>query len=426
MVAPEWASARPPEAQGIWDEILRPVAAGLEQDANRLSHEMLDYIGPHLPELFPDPESVEENRASAEASIRAAARMLETGSDPERVPLPPATVAYVQESARRGVPFPSLLRSYRLGHEAMTDELVDRIAEAADPKALAAATKLCNAWVFGFVDAALTASEEVYDAEQERWLHSAAASRAETIRAILSGRQRDPGLASKRLGYRLDGEHVGAIAWLDAAPDGANPIARLERDLEQVGNSIGAERRILHPLGLLAVAAWFRAPAGFDSAALERAGADRRPDRVRIAIGEPGDGLDGFRRTHEEAAQARRVASLAGLGAGTLTRYDQVALRSLATANLPEAREFVERELGGLAANDDVSVRLAATLRAYLDELASRGRTAKRLGIHENTVSNRVRQAEEVLGRPVEERNLELRVALAIADLVRSADGATA
>ena len=151
--------------------------------------------------------------------------------------------------------------------------------------------------------------------------------------------------------------------------------------------------------------AWFGSSRGFDAAALEAATFDpRSAPGVRLALGEPGSGLDGFRRSHEEAAQARRVASLAGRPPGAITRYRQVALRALATADLPRAREFVQRELGPLAADDDVSLRLAGTLRAYLDEQASRSRAAKRLGIHENTVSYRVRQAEELLGRRVDER----------------------
>ena len=57
-------------------------------------------------------------------------------------------------------------------------------------------------------------------------------------------------------------------------------------------------------------------------------------------------------------------------------------------------------------------------MRTYLDENGSRGRTAKRLSIHENTVAYRLRQAEELLGRSVEKRTLELRVALALVDLI--------
>ena len=136
---------------------------------------------------------------------------------------------------------------------------------------------------------------------------------------------------------------------------------------------------------------------------------------VRIAIGEPGHGIGGFRQSHNEAVQARRVAELAGRPPGTVTRYARVALAAIATADLDQARTFVQRELRGLAADDDLTTRLAATLRTYLDEHSSRSRTAKRLGIHENTVSYRIKQAEEILGRSVDQRTLELRVALALA-----------
>jgi DNA-binding PucR family transcriptional regulator len=57
-------------------------------------------------------------------------------------------------------------------------------------------------------------------------------------------------------------------------------------------------------------------------------------------------------------------------------------------------------------------------VRTYLDENGSRGRTAKRLTVHENTVAYRLRQAEELVGRSVEKRTLELRLALTLADIV--------
>ena len=83
------------------------------------------------------------------------------------------------------------------------------------------------------------------------------------------------------------------------------------------------------------------------------------------------------------------------------------------------------RELGGLTASDDATLRLAATLRTYLEERSSRSRTAKRLGIHENTVSYRIRQAEEILGRSADERTLELRVALSLTHVVKPSTGAS-
>ena len=109
---------------------------------------------------------------------------------------------------------------------------------------------------------------------------------------------------------------------------------------------------------------------------------------------------------------------MAGRPEGSVTRYLDISLCALATADVDHARAFVARELGALAACDDTTRRLAATVRTYLDQNGSRGRAARRLNVHENTVAYRLRQAEEILGRSVDKRTLELRVALAVVDLV--------
>jgi DNA-binding PucR family transcriptional regulator len=116
---------------------------------------------------------------------------------------------------------------------------------------------------------------------------------------------------------------------------------------------------------------------------------------------------------------ARRVAQRAKKRSGSLTRYSRVALASLASADLEEARWLVERELGPLACDDDDMLRLAATLRVYFEEGSSLERAARRLGVHKNTVNNRVRRARELLGPSLDERPLEVQVALVLSRLVR-------
>jgi DNA-binding PucR family transcriptional regulator len=54
------------------------------------------------------------------------------------------------------------------------------------------------------------------------------------------------------------------------------------------------------------------------------------------------------------------------------------------------------------------------TLAVYLRENQSRTRTAEVLQIHPNTVSYRVRQAEELLQRTFERDTVDLQVALAV------------
>ena len=417
---PEWKRAQDPAQRRAWEQVLRPVAGELAIRAREMSVDVVSAIGARLADLMSDGEAFEANRASTEASILGFADVLERGADPETASLGAATLAYAQEGAQRGVPLTTLIRSYRLGHAAVWERLGQMIAKRATGDELVVATELCSAWMFAYVDAALCAAEDFYSAERERWVRSTAAIRAETIDTILAGAPIDQGLASRRLGYELDRQHTGLVAWLQAHEEGQDTHTAMEAAFGDIREQLGATRTLLHPLGILSMAAWITTAEAPSARQLDDLRFDMHTaSGVRVAIGEPAHGIAGFRQSHIEATEARRVAELAHRPPGTITRYAQVALTAIATSDLDQARTFVQRELQGLAGDDDSTRRLTGTLRTYLDEHSSRSRTAKRLGIHENTVSYRIKQVEEALGRSVDQRTLELRVALAVSNLVR-------
>jgi DNA-binding PucR family transcriptional regulator len=144
----------------------------------------------------------------------------------------------------------------------------------------------------------------------------------------------------------------------------------------------------------------------------------RIPSGVRVAVGSPGAGIEGFRASHIEAAEAHRLALLPGRAEREMTYYRDVELPALLTADLERARSFVARELGELASEDPSVRRLRETLRLYLHTWGSHMRTAQLLHVHQNTVAYRIRRAEELLGRPAAERRHELETALLLADLL--------
>jgi PucR-like helix-turn-helix protein/diguanylate cyclase with GGDEF domain len=419
-VEPELHGAPSPQAHRAWEQVLRPLALNLASNAHALSVAMLDQIRPQLPDLFPDPEAVESNRASSEANIRAFAELLADGGDPHTTELPPETIAYARDGARQRTPLTALMRSYRLGHAMMTDVLQREIIARADTaEALTEALALFTTYSFAYIDTALILTDQTYAAERERWARSAAAVRAETIEAILAGHQSDARTAGRRLGYELDREHIGVLAWLDVAPTEADPLGILETAIDTLKTAVGGSSSLVQPTGLLAATAWLSSSAALENPPLNQLphGPTATPG-VRVALGQPARGLAGFRTSHAEATHARRVATLTQAPPGSITSYEHVALQAMATIDPDQAHAFVHRQLGALAASDDTSLRLIDTLQVYLDEHASRSRAAKRLGVHENTISYRIRQVEEILGRSVEDHTLELRVALALADSV--------
>ena len=376
-----------------------------------------------IPELFPDETWVEVQLSSNEAGLRNIARTIAEGRDPGSIELPLETVAYARAAARQGFAVASLMRIYQLSQGILWEELQRELSvRAASQEELAEAHGMLTAWIFGYVDTAMGLAIDAYTQERERWLRSATARQAEMIEAILSGRQTDAAVAGAAIRYELEREHIAVAAWLEEAPEDAETTIPLEAAIAEAGEALGANGILTQPRGLLATLGWVSTGKTFDPETLDGSllvGAAE--NGVRLAIGEAGRGIRGFRESHEGAEQARRVAILQGRPPGSVTRYPRVALAALGTSDQAQARAFVIRQLGPLADADETSQRLAATLRAYLDEHASRSRAAKRLGVHENTISYRVRQAEEILGRSVDEDTLELHVALVLAPVVLDA-----
>jgi DNA-binding PucR family transcriptional regulator len=249
---------------------------------------------------------------------------------------------------------------------------------------------------------------------------SASAGRADAIDAILDGRELDERRASTRLRYALDRDHVAMIVWKSDPQPGADSLQECDAAAAEIADQIGADGVLLRPLGVIAACVWLSRRAPFGRAAIDGVRMSSKIDPgVRIAFGEPGAGLEGFKRTQAQAEDARRVWALSR-SSRKVTHYGRVALTAITTADPDQARMFVTQTLGDLAADDDAARRLSSTALLYLEENASPGRVAKRLGIHENTVSYRIKQAEGILGHPIEERALEVKVALALLPALRS------
>jgi DNA-binding PucR family transcriptional regulator len=189
----------------------------------------------------------------------------------------------------------------------------------------------------------------------------------------------------------------------------------MERTAAAVAKSLGAGTPLTVAQGRhLACWAGRRSEPELSRLRLPRTGARG----LSVAAGTPAPGVEGFVLSHREALSARRVALLRGDGEGAVATYPDLGLEALFAEDPEAARRFAARELGPLAAGDDATVRFASTVAIFLEEGSSFVRSGRRLGIHANTVAYRVRRAESLLGRPVTERQLELRVALRLTRLL--------
>lgn len=95
-----------------------------------------------------------------------------------------------------------------------------------------------------------------------------------------------------------------------------------------------------------------------------------------------------------------------------MSSYAELALVDTMSGDLDLARAFVATELGALAVEGRREDEARRALLAVLDAQGGLAAAGEELGIHRNTVLQRMRRAEERRGRPATERVAELHAAL--------------
>lgn len=307
--------------------------------------------------------------------------------------LPASARELVLELARRRLDLPVLLTVYRTAQQESWDYATSVVREA--PATLDHEALLIEFWgrAGAWLDASVEESVLLHQAEVRRIEQRGDAQRFQLVSALLDGEPQDPGALSAALGgYPLAGDHV-ALVLHALTPDGIGQLEPVARRLA------GRNRGVVVRPGGRELWAW-TAPHEHDVSDIDAA-------LVRVSLGGPAHGLDGFLTSHREARAALPVA----LARPTpLTRYDDVAALTLLTADPDAAERFVRRTLGGLAEPD--ADRLRETVRAVLTTPGGAEAAARRIGVHKNTVRYRVTAAERVLGGRLQERVGDLVLAL--------------
>ena len=365
----------------------------LERRADELADEVMARVRDRLPPWMREPDAFSASRAFTRHSVAAELEAWRAGGAlPESCPDVDAQGARL--GARAGAPLDVLLRGYRTGHAVQWEawfELVER--HQLDPDERRALLSEASSFLFDYADRLASFVTIEYSDERERVLRSREQRRVHLVRDLLDG---SPAPADE-VDYEIEARHVGLVAWGADAAEVARELARVsDRALLLVSAVDGTWW------------AWLggnRALDGRGRAALERM---RPPPGTQVAIGLEEPGREGFRRTHRQALAAERVGKRTG---AALTAFESIALETLAAADEPEAHAFVARELDPLG-SDARAQRLRETLRAYFSAGHNAAATAAALGVHEQTVANRLRAVEALIGRPVAARSAELETAL--------------
>lgn len=229
--------------------------------------------------------------------------------------------------ARRGYDIAVLQRCYRtLQRICWAEIMTSACREISDPPLLAAALEFQWDHLSRTVSWATERAESSFVAEVERHASTAQARRRGIVESILREERVDAERATTQLGHNLHIQQTGVVLW---APDGGSDAASpLESLAGAIARTVGAPAPLTLAAGGRLLWMWLATPHPPDLSTVSRIGALQGPEpTVRVALGVPTPGVDGFRTSHREALRAYRIA-IAGAGSAA-TLYRDVELINL-------------------------------------------------------------------------------------------------
>jgi hypothetical protein len=374
------------------DEFL-PLVAELEGSLDALKLTVFERLREALPvwmvdTLFAGEEIVEFIRDSLRTELRGFRR----GVLPDRCPEADALAA---RSAARVGELKALLSGYRIAQMVLWEawlELVDgSVGEAARRHDL---LRHGSEYFFRYAGLLSDYVTDLYQRELEQAVRSGEQRRFHAIRSLLEEKP----LVGFQLDVDLEQHHLGIVSWGRAGGTAARELAA----------ALGRPLVMVSPFD----DSWW----GWISGSQPLGGAEERalkrfepPAGSGVALGLEAYGEAGFRATNRQALRARWVARKTDR---SMVLYSDVAVEALASDNRVDARAFVAHELRGIDDDSPASRRIRETIAAYFAAEHNAASAAAALGVHQQTVANRLRAAEERLGHPVGVRRVELETAL--------------
>jgi DNA-binding PucR family transcriptional regulator len=395
------------------EKLVSATAAAVGSRLGQVTEDLVDLMIREIVPLRDDERVVRLLYASVEENVATLLHTFEHGMDPTIVEAPAAALAYARLLAQREVPIVALVRAYRIGQARFLHWCFEELMnEGAPDPAVGEATRRMMELSFTYIDRVSEQVIETYQQERERWARNRSTVRMAQVQVLLTAPVVDVDAMESALGYRLRRDHLGLVVWFR---EPSSSPTELEQTIDALSRRAGAAAAPLFVLVDESSAWVWLALSSEDGAAqaiFEDAVADTQP-AVCVSFGDPGHGVEGCRRTHEQALRAQAVALAAGPAGPRVTAFADIRPIALMSSDLDATRSWVQETLGGLAIDDEAHARLRETLRVFLSAGGSYTTAAARLALHKNSVRYRVQKAEEMLGRSVRtEERIEVELAL--------------
>jgi DNA-binding PucR family transcriptional regulator len=373
---------------------------------------LFDELKAGLPGLHHDTRMLALWKASVTESLVAGVHYLER--DAPVLEAPASALAYARASAQRDIPLSALVRNHRLGLARFLDVAMQYVSLLPSQQQVPTLIELVHR-AGKFVDLVADQLTVAYEQEHDRWISRRSGLQQRWVSELLAGAPVDVGRAEKALGYRLEGLHIAAVLWVDAAVRTRDVLALFDEARSLVAGHVGP-RSLMVPTDDRETRLWFSPAPGpaVDLACVRRAFESARI-KAHLALGRVEAGLSGFRASLKQAERVKTVAMTgAGHAGARVFCYDDVAPIALMATDVDGLRRFVTDVLGELAVDDERNGWLRETLREFLARNRSYVATAEAMTLHRNTIQYRVTRAMELCGRSFDEPDAVLKVQIAL------------
>jgi hypothetical protein len=333
-------------------------------------------------------------------------------------------LSFARMQAELEVPQADLQRSYRVSFLTVWECFADAIGQQAlaqrvDGDQHTRALRALASAVFTYQDFIVSRAAEKYTLVEGTLSQSRARMRQQLIRELVRPDGEAPPAADlAQLGYDLTLHHLAVLLPRTPVTEAESLLRTLRR------NGLAADG-LVYSRSMTSSAVWLgRVLPWTDEscAAVQSVAVDRGCDAL---LGDAHPGPDGLRTSYAQAQQVLDILGSVVFPAGDgaraprAVRYSSVALDLLLMTDPAMAQAFVRRTLGELAVDSSEANRLCDTVETSL-RLGSHVAAAESLGVHEQTVRNRLARAESLIGVRVRARRTEIEVALRIRRLLKN------
>jgi hypothetical protein len=405
-----------PDDETVVAENAALIVSRLAAKLDEMTQSIQQLLVTKIAELGGDPQLTQLLRDTVSGNVDTFFSAIRHGIPVTKVEPPTAALEYARRLAQREVSADALVRAYRLGHRAALEAMLSEIRLSnIEPRLSLDVFERMATTSFEYIDWISQRVIATYQEERERWLENRNNLRSLQVREVLAGGDVDIDAMTTAIRYPLRGMHLAVVVWCPEYDSGAEPAA-LEPSVRKLAKSVGGQDNSLF-ISVDRVTAWGWISLPPAAAAKAAAGLRKLATTTNgpcIAAGNPLPGIDGFRRSHQQAQDARNVAITAGATARrvTLASDPGLSVAALLGSDLGAASAWIGDILGPLASPSESDERLRETLLVYMRSGSSYTAAAEELHLHFNSVKYRVQRAIERRGRPIAGDRSDVEVAL--------------